>query len=515
MRSGSTGVRIAIAALVVALIALSAVTYSGYRRNQDLERSLAEQRRDPGGPDEDSGPGEGAGEPDPADAFEDLAKDLQELIGGEGLGDSSDLFGSGATDVLKCLEADPSGGDPDGGLGDLFGGGDEKDAELPPQKLVGQIARQVSKLRALRYEHDVPARFLSDSRLESRIAELFLEDYSRADANREGRILSALGAVPDGSDLMNLRKSALEGQIAGFYVPETNELVVRTSSSGIGALEKTTLAHELQHALADQNFELPSSVGRDPARADAELATLALIEGDATLTMQRFTLSFLSLDDQLSMLSGSADLLAAQRQLETMPHYLRQELTFPYLDGMSFVCDLYAQGGWAAVDRVYSHHPASTAQILWPERYVEGDEPAPVRAPGDPGGDWKESVRSSFGAAELKWLFEAPGDDLEAALDDPVEAAAAWGGGELRLFTDGDASAVGIALVQHAGRQGLCESVSAWYEAAFEDDGEVPANGDEALVRDGANRDAVVSCTNDEVRVGIAPDLDTARALVD
>lgn len=513
MRSTSVGARIAIAVLVVALIALSVIAYGSYRRTRELERSLAQQRQDI---DELE---DGADQSHPEDAFEDLAKDLEGLLGDQGLGDTSDLFGSGNTDLLKCLDtgsaSDLFGGGSSDDIGDLFGGSPEPDKEPPPQKLVRQISAQISKLRGLDYDDEVDAQFLSSRRLEGRISKLFLEDYSRADAERERRVLAALGALPADYDLFDMRKSVLEGQVAGFYVPESNELVVRTSSGGIGALEKTTLAHELEHALADQNFELPLSEDRDPSEADEDLATLALIEGDATLTMQQFSLSFLSLEDQLSMLSGSADLLTAQRQLEAMPHYLQQELTFPYLDGMNFVCDLFAEGGWGAVDRVYDHHPASSDQILFTERYTASEDPSDVRDPGDPGGTWDEALDTTIGAAELKWLFEAPGDDTGLALADPLEAVRAWGGGELKLFTDGDASAVGIALLQHSGEEGLCDSVTQWYEAAFEDDRQAATTGDEVLVTAGESQDAVVSCAGEEVRVGIAPDLDAARALVD
>ena len=52
-----------------------------------------------------------------------------------------------------------------------------------------------------------------------------------------------------------------------------------------------------------------------------------------------------------------------------------------------------------------------------------------------------------------------------------------------------------------------------WYDAAF-DDSEVETKASEQLARDGDRQDAVVSCSEDEVRLGIGPDIDTARAIV-
>jgi hypothetical protein len=59
----------------------------------------------------------------------------------------------------------------------------------------------------------------------------------------------------------------------------------------------------------------------------------------------------------------------------------------------------------------------------------------------------------------------------------------------------------------------LCDAVARWYEAAFggRDTGVRPG---ESLALDGEAQDAVLSCRGTEVRLGIGPDLATARALV-
>ena len=496
----STGVRIAIALLAVALIGVSALAFVGLRRTQDLERRLSEQRTER--------------EEEPENPLEDLLDGFGEDLGDSG--DLGDLFGGANTDLLECLGDGGSGGLGDlfggdsGGLGDLFGGGGSENQENPA-RVVKKISKQVEKIRNLRFEQSVDAEFLRPRQLRKRIAELFLEDYSKKDAELEARMLEALGAIDRDSDLFTMRREALEGQVAGFYVPDTEELVVLATEE-IGALEKTTLAHELEHALADQRLGLPLPKSPSPETADRDLSSLAVIEGDATLTMQRWSLRHLSFGDQLSMLGGSPQLQESQEQLEQMPHFLRQELSFPYLDGLGFVCELYKNGDWAAIDEAYEVPPASTDQILFPERFDPGAEPLDPRDVGDPGGRWTSELEGSFGAAQLKWLFEAPGGDTGAALDDPLEAVAAWGGGEVELFTDGDATGLGVALVQRPGSSGLCEAVTEWYSASFGDDEETPRPG--RFEADGGIQDALIACSGDEVRVGIAPDLATAQSLV-
>lgn len=503
----SPALRVAIALLVVALIGVSSVAFVALRHAQDLEDSVARQRGDL---DDLRQEVEEAPDENPLDDL--LGEGSEDLLGGEdpfGEG-AEDLLGGGSANLLSCIGGGGAlGGDP----GDLFGGDGGSDESLSPEQRVRQIADQVEKLRELDYTTEVEADFLGDGALERRISDLFLEEYTPELADAEARVLGLLGAVPPGSDMAELRREALEGQVAGFYVPETKELVVR-SSGDVGAVEKITLAHELEHALADQKLDLPVPEDPDPSRADQDLASLALVEGDATLTMQQYALQHLGFDEQLALASDPT-VLQAQQQLAELPHYLQQELGFPYLEGLNFVCDIYSEGGWDAVDEAYANPPTSTDQILFPERYGAGEEAADPRDPGSLEEPWQEELSSSLGAVELKWLFEAPGGDTSAALSDPDAAIAAWGGGELTLWTDGEQSAVGVALVEREGESGLCEAVTGWYEAAFPDASEASPEGDETLVSDGAAQDAVVACSGSDVRLGIAPDLNDARALTE
>src|SRR5918996_4548284 len=508
-RFAGSGVKVAVALLAVALIAVSAFAYLGYQRTNDLQNRLDEQER-----------AQSNEQDDPANPLDDLFGDL----GGEGdlddllddLGGGSDLLGGSNSDLLECLTSGSGGG----GLGDLFGGGGEGLDDLfgggsptkqqSPRKLVVSISKQVSKTRELRYDKPVDANFLTKAQLEKRVGELFLEDYSRRDADLEGRVLEALGAIPRQTDLFSTRKKVLEGQVAGFYVPETEELVVLAEDQ-VGPLEQVTLAHELEHALADQALDLPLPERSDPETADSDLATLAVVEGDATLTMQRWSLAHLSLTDQLSMLSGSPQLQQSQEDLEAMPHFIQQQLQFPYLNGLGFVCALQRDGGWPAVDKAYDEPPASSDQVLFPDRYDPNAEPLDPRDTGNPGAGWTSSLSGSFGAAELKWLFEAPGGDTAAALADPLSSAGAWGGGELELWTDGGRSALGIALAQRRGPDGLCESITEWYSASFSGDDESTEGA--ALVAEGGEQDTVITCSDGEVKIGIGPSLEVARSL--
>lgn len=462
------------AALTAAFLVVSAIAVYQFVRLRDSARDLARPTEE--------GTGEGFGDR--------LQRLLEELLGGgEGLGGA-------APDLLACL----SGGDPITQEAAPAGG------SLEDQ--VRTIARQVEDIRDLEFEEPVEPRFLPAPETADRVEDQFLDEYTSEIADTEERILSALGAVPRGIDLRQARAQALGSQVVGYYVPGTGQLVVQAQGSELDAVARVTLAHELEHALADQNLDLPIPLQPKPGREDRDLAGLAVIEGDATLTMQRyaFTLSF---QDQIELADPS---LAAEAEagLEGLPYFLRQELLFPYQEGLEFVCRLYGAGGWEAVDEAYANPPTTSAQILFPERFVGGEDAVDPDDPGEPGGSWTFEGRHELGAANLLWLFEAPGGDRTAALDDPLTGASAWAGGEVHLWERGPHSAVGISLSERSGDDVLCTAISHWYAVAFPDARARGSALQDGLELDGDAQDAVLRCSDDEVRLGIAPDLATA-----
>jgi hypothetical protein len=421
--------------------------------------------------------------------FEDAFGELGGSIGGGG---SQGLFG--------CLFPDqPFSGPP---LGDGT-----------VEEQVRTIADQVERLRELEFTEPVEPEFVSPQESADLVQDLFLDEYTEAIGDVEERLLTTLGAIPAGTDLRSLRSDLLGQQVAGFYDPETGQLVVRQADEDLSPADRVVLAHELDHALTDQALGLPVPDDLRAGREDADLAGSSLAEGDATLLMQQFSAS-LPLDEQLQGFDPSAltEAIQVQAEVADLPPYLQSELTFPYEDGMTFACDLYQEGGWAAVDRAYRDPPDSTLEILFPERYREGFAPVDPRDPELRLKAWRSTATVQMGAAPLLWLFQAPGGDPDAGLGDPRASVEAWAGGEVHLWTNGPDTAVAMLLAEQSGLDTLCADVGEWYGASFQDDREA-GTADGGLEATGGAQDAVVACTPDEVRVGIAPDLRIARLL--
>jgi hypothetical protein len=295
-------------------------------------------------------------------------------------------------------------------------------------------------------------------------------------------------------DLKALLRRSLTGQIAGFYDPSTEELVVQSGERDLDGLGRVVLAHELDHALVDQAIGLPGDVSAGQpgeGREDAALAAQALVEGDATVLMQAYALEHLSFLDALRSLGPA---LASSRDLEGFPHYLSANLLFPYPEGLRFVCALHELGGWQAVDRAYRNLPRSSAEILFPERYGRGQRPIDPSDPPSPGRSWKPIDRQAFGAADLLWLFEAPGGEDGRALSNARDRVGAWAGGELHTWADGRRTAVALRLVDRGRRGALCASMKEWRAAA--------------------RLAARIRCVGREVRVAVATDERTSARLV-
>jgi hypothetical protein len=271
------------------------------------------------------------------------------------------------------------------------------------ERLHGVIAEQGAEMRERDFSEPIDVDFLDDDAIEARLREIIEDSYTPEDAWIDSQILAALGAVPHGTDMLATTLALYESQVAGFYSTDTGELVVR-SNDDISATDQVTLAHEILHALADQAIGLPDLDEDFDGDEDGARASLAVIEGDATLLMTQWAMDHLELSELLAMQSDPA-FLESQAALDELPPYLAAELFFAYEDGLEYVCEQWITDGWAGVDKAYIDPPTTTAEVLWFDHPGVTDTPAPVVAPRG----FADAYTTTFGAAPLLWLFDAPG----------------------------------------------------------------------------------------------------------
>jgi len=501
-RTSPTPWIIVTAVVAVLSLVVSVTTYIVTdRRNQEIRDELAAVREEL---DQTQADAQSGGLTDLLGDLLDEEGDLGDLLGGEG--GLEDLLGGGSASmgtvnpldpqIMSCLSPDGGGTDQQNG-GQQNGG--QQNGSIPDgaiEEQVAAIGQIVGEERGVPVASDLDIEYVSADEVSRRAVEQTQQELNADDIAADTRMLTALGAIEPGTDLAQSQLDALDAGVAGYYDPKTQELVIGSEEmDGLGAY---ITSHELVHAATDAAHGLPDTVEvEESAGSDAAYAALNVVEGDASLYSQRFVTEHLPMSELMGLQSESD---ASTQAMADMPHYVSRSLQFPYMEGMAFSCDIYTDGGWAAVNQTYENLPTTSAQILFPDRYRDMEQAVDVADPTGPSG-WENVTRDTFGAADLLFLLEAPGGNTDAALSDPLERVSAWAGGEVGVWSQGEDTAMELVLADRGTATPLCETVTDYYAAAFPD---ATATDDGAgTTFEGANQSATVTCADDEVTLSV------------
>jgi hypothetical protein len=316
---------------------------------------------------------------------------------------------------------------------------------VDPATVYAAIENQVIQIRGLKPKTNVVPQLLDDAGIKKYIADSFAHDNPPDVLDANERTLKAFGLLPPAASLSDLYVKLLGSQVAGLYSPTDKKLYVVSRSGGLGAAQRTTFAHEFTHALQDQNFDLGSLKLDEIGHGDQSLGRLSLVEGDAVLSQSIWQLQNLTQADLGQLLAEAASDPGTKILLDAPP-ILRESLLFPYTSGLSFVQGLQASGGWDAVNAAFRKPPASTEQILHPEKYASGEAPIEVVLPKDLvtrlGTGWKVTSQDTNGEFQFAvWLRTNGAIDAATA----QAAAAGWGGDRMALV-DGPSGSWAVIL---------------------------------------------------------------------
>lgn len=366
-----------------------------------------------------------------------------------------------------------------------------------------EMAEQVSQVRGLPVEEPIDAEVVSDAALGEVLNELIDEEIDLDEVEADRRLLAALRLIPEDLDLVDLLYSLYDEQVIGLYVPEDETLYVQAAEDALTPLEEVTAAHEIQHALQDQAFDLEQYQDIPDVESDAALAQQSLVEGDAVITQQLWSLEYQDEQERSDILSEAMQ-QAPGEAMGNAPAYLREGFVFPYQQGTLFVQALLQSGGLEAVDAAFRDPPTTTEQILHPEVYLAGEGAQPAAIEVDPGQGWTDDVSYTFGEFDVDHLLRPLGAEIGA------DAAEGWGGGMVRSWVRDDDVAVAGRLIFDSPEDATeaCDAFGRWYEAV--DGG---GAGDPSEGVQGATDAYARTCTDTEVRFGVAPDVATAVTL--
>jgi hypothetical protein len=319
-----------------------------------------------------------------------------------------------------------------------------KHVPSPLDPIVEEVSRFVETSRGLKFKPTVRAALLDDAAFNQRL----LGDKGLSEDDPQLAIDRTLGFVdPAMTAAAAMEEAAHSTDVVGFYDVVANELFVRSASATTPTpYARAVLAHELTHALQDQNFNLNRGLAfADGDERDIGLDTLA--EGDA-MRVEAAYYAAMSPDDQKAVDAvDEATKKAAQDENQKQaqnptPQWpglraLDMLTLFPYQYGPLVVQRLITDGGQAALDFAFRNPIVSTEQILVVEKAKKNEQPLAVAIPPS---DGEVIGKGTMGVLNLMAL-------LSAQWVQTGWSSYGWGGGSYVAYRNGATTCVRFTVV--------------------------------------------------------------------
>jgi hypothetical protein len=255
---------------------------------------------------------------------------------------------------------------------------------------VDEILEFVSADTGLEIKHRVKRQLASRDQVSKYVESRMKEDEDAQRLAHSAVVLKKFGLLPRDFELQKFLLDLLREQVAGYYDAKTKTVYLLDWVEP--EQQKPVLAHELTHALQDQNFgldRLSSHTKKDDATGlqedERQEALQAVVEGQGMLVLMDYMLAPMgsSVAEQPQMVDAmQAGLTTSGPEMalyNRAPMFLQQVLLFPYKYGTLFERDVLLAGGkQQAFAGTLQHLPADTYQIMQPRAYLQGERIAPL-----------------------------------------------------------------------------------------------------------------------------------------
>ncbi len=296
----------------------------------------------------------------------------------------------------------------------------------------------------------VKRRLVSKADVEKYAAgQLAKEEFTKRFAQQE-LSMKKLGFLPRDFNLKEFLVKSTGQEIAAYYDDETK--MISMLNWVPPDRQEPILAHELTHALQDQNYDLAkwmkagTKAADGGATDDSAIARKAVVEGQAMVVYVDYLLKPVgrSLEDTpglIYQMEEPAVKAAIDSQLmHDAPMILREAGTFAYNQGLIFEGELLHAGGKKmAFAGAFVRPPRNSHEVLQPDTYIQGEKLAAVRIPDMQqvlGGQYDVYDSGGIGELDVRALLKQYGERKIA--DD---LAAAWQGGAFVAFRRKDKAA--------------------------------------------------------------------------
>jgi hypothetical protein len=301
----------------------------------------------------------------------------------------------------------------------------QRDASLA--RLVDSLEPAVERAAGFRFKRTPGSALRSREQVHAYLVAKLRQELPPARMRGIETAYRLLGMLPDTLQLERLLVDLYSEQVAGFYDPDSTMLFGVADADPLQL--RLVLAHEMVHALQGQYLPL-DSILHDIRSNDRLAAAQAVLEGHATLVSIRVLSPGLDVTAQPEFWEAYRQQVTAQQGSMPVfagaPLLVRETLIFPYLDGAQFM-QWWERSPYKDSLPAGARMPASTEQILHPDRYLKHDQPVPLRFRSGPARLYEDGL----GEMEIR-VLEA---QLRGDTDLPQTALAlGWGGDEYGVY---------------------------------------------------------------------------------
>ncbi len=333
------------------------------------------------------------------------------------------------------------------------GTADRDSVEARSERLAAGLLPAVAALIGVSEYGPVTIEARTKTELRAMITPLLREFYGEEALRRRSRVSAALGLVPPGYDLAaGYAELLIEIMGGGYDVVHEKYYVLIDLPSAMAdpTVQKMVAAHELTHALQDQQRKMAGEMRRGATDWDYGFVWNAVTEGMAYQAMMAVTagVPLAAAPDATPMLAHTQAAMAASADFPVYartPAYVRDTIFGPALSGLAFVRAYMADhADRPAVDLLHQV-PASGEQVLHYEKFVAGELPSAIdlsTLDGRVPDTWQPFLAGSLGEFDVLALCA----EHAATRDSASTVAGGWDGCRFVSYTTSGGELVLLGL---------------------------------------------------------------------
>jgi hypothetical protein len=269
---------------------------------------------------------------------------------------------------------------------------------------VEDILKFVSEDSKLPIQHKIKRKLVDRDTVEKDLTERLKNDEDSQRMEHAEVVLKKFGFLPKDFHLRQFFISMMREQVAGYY--NVKDQTVYLLDWIEPAAQRAILAHELTHALQDQNFHLEkwnksgpeekekkkwSPENLDPMQESSDdeqlVARVALLEGQGMVELLDYALASRgrNVNNSPSEIDALKRGMTEDKQspiFNSAPRFLKESLVFPYREGLTFIQEvMFKKGREAAFAGTMANPPKTTREIMQPSTYLAQEKIPPLPLP--------------------------------------------------------------------------------------------------------------------------------------